>query len=78
MAGEIQIIDEVIAQHKIIRANLQNVQTSLTDFDALFSLQKAQAAWVQTSVDKLREQKRHFQDTLTRVQTGVEGHFTWE
>ena len=78
MAGEIEIIDEVIAQHKILRANLLDVRNSLTDFDALFRLQKAQAAWAQSSVNKLQDQKRQFQDTLTRVQRGVEGHFTWE
>jgi hemerythrin len=78
MAGELKIIDEVIAQHKIIRLNLQGVQTSLTDFDALFSLQKAQSGWAQSSVDKLLDQQRQLQDALNRVQKGLNRHFAYE
>jgi hemerythrin len=78
MAGELEVIDQVIAQHKIIRLNLQGVQTSLTDFDALFSLQKAQSGWAQSSVDKLLDQKRQLQDALNRVQKGLNAHFSYE
>ena len=78
MAGELEVIDQVIAQHKIIRLNLQGVQTSLTDFDALFSLQKVQSGWAQSSVDKLLDQKRQLQDALTQVQTGLNTHFSYE
>jgi regulator of sigma D len=78
MASEIEIINQVIAQHQIIRLNLQGVQSSLTDFDALFSLQKAQSRWVQSSVDKLSDQKRQLQVALNQVQKGLDGHFSWE
>ena len=78
MAGELEIIDQVIAQHQIIRLNLQGVQTSLTDFDALFSLQKAQSGWAQSSVDKLHDQKRQMQESLDKVQKGLLGHFSYE
>ncbi|MFH0942017.1 MAG: hemerythrin domain-containing protein [Chloroflexota bacterium] len=78
MAGELEIIDQVIAQHQIIRLSLQGVQSSLTDFDALFSMQKAQSGWAQSSVDKLQDQKQQFQDALSRVQKGLSDHFSWE
>jgi hypothetical protein len=78
MAGELEIIDQVIAQHQIIRLNLQGVQSSLTDFDALFSLQKAQSRWVQSSINKQSEQKRQLRVALSQVQKGLEGHFSWE
>ncbi len=78
MSGELEIIDQVIAQHQIVRLNLQGVQSSLTDFDALFSLQKAQSRWAQSSVSKLSDQERQLQDALSRVQKGLNGHFSWE
>jgi regulator of sigma D len=78
MAGELEIIDQVIAQHQIVRLNLQGVQSSLTDFDALFNLQKAQSRWAQSSVNKLQDQKQQLQDALSKVQQGLNGHFSWE
>lgn len=78
MAGELEIIDRVIAQHQIIRINLQGVQGSMADFDALFSLQKARSALVQSSADKLIEQKRKLKDALSRVQKGLNSHFFFE
>jgi hypothetical protein len=78
MAGELEIIEQVIAQHQIIRLNLQGVQSSLSDFDALFLLQKAQSGWAQSSVDKLLDQKHQLQDALSRLQKGLNGHFFYE
>ena len=78
MAGELEIIEQVIAQHQIIRLNLQGMQGSLTDFDALFSLQKAQAGWTQSSVVELIAQRQQLRHALGRVQEGLNGHFAWE
>ena len=78
MAGELEIIEQVIAQHQIIRLNLRGAQTSLADLDALFNVQKAQAGWAQSSVDKLQEQKQQFKDALVLVQKGLETHFFFE
>jgi regulator of sigma D len=78
MAGELEIIDQVIAQHQIVRLNLQGVQSSLTDFDALFNLQKAQSRWAQSSINTLLDQKRQLQEALSKVQRGLNGHFSWE
>ena len=78
MPNELEIIDQVIAQHKIVRLNLQGVETSLTDFDALFNLQRAQSSWAQSSVENLQSQKKQLEESLDKVQKGLSGHFTWE
>jgi hypothetical protein len=78
MAGELKIIEEVIAQHRVIRLNLQGVQGSLTDFDALFSLQRAQAGWTHSSVVELIGQRQQLRDAIERVQNGLNKHFSWE
>lgn len=78
MAGELAIIEQVIAQHQILRANLQGAQGHLTDLDALFGVQQAHAGWTQSSVDALQHEKRQFQDALSRVSTGLNRHFEWE
>lgn len=78
MAGELEIIGQVIAQHQIVRLNLYGVQSAMTDLDALFSLQQAQSRWAQSSVNKLLDQKRQLQDALDRVRKGLNGHFSWE
>jgi regulator of sigma D len=78
MTGELEIIEQVIAQHQIIRMNLRGAQNFLADLDALFSVQKAQAGWAQSSVEKLQEQKQQLQDAFSRVKTGLDGHFAYE
>ena len=78
MAGELEIIDEVIAQHKVIRMNIQGVRGHMADFDALFSLQRAQSGWAQASVDKLINQKQQLREALGLVQNGLNRHFFWE
>jgi len=78
MAGELAIIEEVIAQHQIIRLNLRGAQSFLADLDALFSVQKAQSRWAQSSVEKLQEQKRQLQEALATVQSGLTRHYDYE
>jgi len=78
MADELEIINRVIAEHQIIMLNIQGVRSSMADFDALFSLQKAQSGWAQTSVDKLIDQKRLLWDALSLAQKGLNNHFFWE
>jgi hypothetical protein len=78
MADELEIINRVIAEHQIIMLNIQGVRSSMADFDALFSLQKVQSGWAQTSVDKLIGQKRLLWDALSLVQKGLNNHFFWE
>ncbi len=78
MAGELAIIDRVIAEHQIIRRNLQGAQTSATDYDALFSLQQAQSGLAQSSVGKLNDQKIRMLESLGRIQKGLNNHFSFE
>lgn len=78
MVDELEIINRVIAEHQIIMLNIKGVRSSMADLDALFSLQKAQSGWAQTSVDKLIDQKRLLWDALNLVQKGLNNHFFWE
>ena len=78
MAGELEIIDRVIAEHQIIRLNIQGVRNSMADYDALFSLQKAQSGWAQTSIEQMTDRKRQLQEALNLVQKGLNNHFLFE
>lgn len=78
MAGELAIIDRVIAEHQIIRRNMQGAQSSATDYEAYFSLQQAQTGLAQSAVEKLGDQKARMLDSLNRVQKGLDNHFSFE
>jgi hypothetical protein len=78
VAGELAIIDRVIAEHQIIRRNLQGVQTSVTDYEAFFSLQQAQTGLAQSAVGKLGDQKTRMLEALNRIQRGLNNHFSFE
>jgi hypothetical protein len=78
MAGELTIIDRVIAEHQIIRRGLQGVQSSASDYEALFSLQQAQSSLAQSAVGKLGDQKTQMLASLGRMRKGLDDHFSFE
>jgi hypothetical protein len=78
MAGELAIIERVIAEHQIIRRNLQGVQSYATDYGAFFSLQQAQSGLAQSAVEKLSEHKTRMLESLNQIQKGLNHHFSFE
>ena len=47
MAGELEIIDELIAQNRIVRLNLRSMKGAMSDSEALFSVEEARSKWAQ-------------------------------
>ncbi len=78
MPTNAEIIDEVIGQHRLIRHNIKLVGDSLVDVEALFNLQKAQAAWAQSSVEELSEKKERVGQVLSVLTAGLKNHFDYE
>jgi hypothetical protein len=74
----LKILDRVIAEHQIIRRNLQGVQSSVTDYDAFYSLQQAQSGLAQSAVEKLSEEKTNIMASLSRIKKGLDNHFAFE
>ncbi len=72
MAGELEIIDELIAQNRIVRLNLQGMKGAMSDSEALFSVKEARSKLAQSLANKLLDQKRQLQDALSRVQKGLD------
>lgn len=78
MTDYIAIIDKVMAEHQSIRQHIKLVGDSVSDLEALFSLQQASLGWAQSSVEKLSSKKQQIQQTLLQADSGLKNHFKYE
>lgn len=78
MPDYLAIICEVISQHQYIRQNVKLVGDSVSDMEALFSLQKAHSGWAQSSIEALSERLRQLEQVIKRLDEGLKKHFHFE
>ncbi len=77
MSDELELIDQVIAEHQI-NVLPQRVRNSIGEFDALFTLQEIQLKCKQSSVKELINQKGQLKDDLSLIQKRLDNHYLFE
>jgi hypothetical protein len=78
LTDHLAIIDRVMYEHQYVRQHIKLVGESVSDLEALFSLQQAHAGWAQSSVEKLSSKKLQMQQVLSQVDKGLKSHFAYE
>jgi len=78
MADNLALINRVIEEHHTIRGNLKLVGDSVSDLEALFSLQKARPDLILSSPEALKEKQEKLQQTLSFLDDGLKNHFGFE
>ncbi len=78
MPDNLTLINLVIDAHNTIRNNIKLVGSSVTDLEAIFSLQKADAGWSLGSFEKLTESQGRLLQTLSALEEGLKNHFGME
>lgn len=78
MADNLKIINRVIEEHHTIRGHVKLVGDSVTDMEALFTLQKARPDWILGSVESLSEKQKNLQQTMSFLDEGLKNHFGFE
>lgn len=78
ISDQLAIITRVIEWHQTIRDHVKLVGDSVTDQEALSSLQRARADWVPGRLDILAEKQKKFQQAISLLEEGLRNHFTYE
>ena len=78
MSDELAIINQVIEEHRKVRRHLKLAGDSLTDREAIASLQKARTDWVPGRLEILAEKQKKLQQTVSALEEGLMHHFSYE
>jgi len=78
MADNLKIVNRAIEEHHTIRGHVKLVGDSISDLEALFSLQKARPDWILSSTDALSEKQDKLQQTISALEEGLKNHFSFE
>lgn len=78
MQNELSIINKIIEWHQTIRTHVKLVGESVTDREALSSLQKSRAEWVPGQLELLAEKQKNLQQTTSFLSDGLKNHFSYE
>jgi hemerythrin len=78
MADNLALVNRVIEEHHAIRGNIKLVGDSVSDLEALFSLQKARPDLILSSPEQLTEKQNKLQQTLSYLDDGLKNHFAFE
>jgi hypothetical protein len=78
MADNLATVNRAIEEHHTIRAHVKLVGDSVSDLEALFSLQKARPDWILSSPEALSEKKDKLLQTLSTLDEGLKNHFSFE
>jgi hemerythrin len=78
MADNLKIVNRAIDEHHTIRGHVKLVGDSVSDLEALFSLQKARPDWILSSTDALSEKQDKLRQTISALDEGLKNHFSFE
>ena len=78
MADTLKVIEKAIEEHHHIRANLKHAGDSVTDIEAMFTLNKEYARWSQSSVKELKDKQGELLKSVGTLEQGLKRHFGFE
>ena len=78
MPDSLAIINRVIEEHQRIREHVKLVGDSVSDPEALRSLEKVRADWIPGRLEDVSEKQKRLQQTLSVLGEGLKRHFDFE
>ena len=78
MLDKLAIVDRVIAEHQTIGQNIKLVGDSVSDEEALKSLEGARADWIPGRLEAVSEKQKRLQQTMNALDEGLRRHFAFE
>lgn len=73
----LEIINQTIAAHRVIRGHVKLVGDAIPDKEALFNLSLQSPNWL-PGLRRLTEKQQKLQQTLSALDEGLQNHFTFE
>jgi len=78
MLDKLAIINRVIAEHQTIGQHIKLVGDSVSDEEALKSLEGAHADWIPGRPQAVSEKQKRIQQTISTLDEGLKRHFAFE
>lgn len=78
MLDKLAIINRVIAEHQTIGQHVKLVGDSVSDEEALKSLEGTRADWIPGRLEAVSEKQKRLQQTMNALDEGLRRHFTFE
>ena len=78
MLDSLAIINRILEEHQTIRGHVKLVGDSVSDEEALSSLEKVRADWIPGRPEILSEKKKKLQQTINALDEGLKNHFAYE
>jgi hypothetical protein len=72
------IVERVILEHHAIRRHIKLAGDTVNDIEALFTLQRTQSGWSQTSITALIEERNRLLQAISSLEEGLHNHFSFE
>lgn len=78
MSDNLAIVNRIIEEHHKIRGHTKLVGDSVSDLEALFTLQRARPDLILSSPEALLEKLGKLQQTISFLDEGLKNHFSFE
>jgi hypothetical protein len=78
MSDALTIVTRVISEHHAIRGHVKLAGDTVNDIEALFTLQRTQSGWSQTSITALIEKRDQLLQAISFLEEGLKNHFSFE
>jgi hypothetical protein len=78
MSDSLTIINRILEEHQTIRGHVKLVGDSVSDEEALSSLEKVRADWIPGRPGVLSEKQKRLQRTISALGEGLKNHFAYE
>lgn len=78
MLNSLSIVNGVIEEHHAVRGHMKLVGDSVTDLEALFTLQKARPDWILGTLEEIRKRQEKLLQTVSSLDEGLGNHFAYE
>jgi hypothetical protein len=72
------IVTRVISEHHAIRGHIKLAGDTINDIEALFTIQRRQSGWSQTSITALIEERDRLLQAISFLEEGLKNHFGFE
>lgn len=78
MPDALAVVTKVISEHHAIRGHIKLAGDTVNDIEALFTLQRTQSGWSQTSITALLEKRDQLLQAISFLEEGLKNHFDFE
>ena len=78
MLDKLAIINRVIAEHQTIGQHVKLVGDSVSDEEALKSLEGTRSDWIPGRLEAVSEKQKRLQQTMNALDEGLRRHFAFE